>query len=133
MASSFLQTRYYDIVNELTSKKSAFSVRDVDSCQHQCRVEVVRGVCSLLTARGPERKVHLVGETQAFSAIFGFLCKMGFLGHNSGSGHARRSIKGSKDANDRLVSKKIEPKNGSLDWRPGPVKVGQKFKNTPTL
>jgi len=26
-----------------------------------------------------------------------------------------------------------EPKNGSLDWRPEPVKIGQKFKNTPTF
>jgi len=30
---------------------------------------------------------------------------MGFVGHNSGSGHARRSIKGSEDADDHLVSK----------------------------
>jgi len=32
---------------------------------------------------------------------------MGFLGHNSGYGHSRRSIKGSIDADDRLVSTKI--------------------------
>jgi len=31
---------------------------------------------------------------------------MGFLSHNSGSRHGRRSIKGSKDADDHLVSKK---------------------------
>ena len=31
---------------------------------------------------------------------------MGVLGHNFGSRHARRSIKGSIDAADRLVSKK---------------------------
>jgi len=58
---------------------------------------------------------------------------MGFLGHNFGSRHAR-SIKGSIDAGDLVVSKKSFSQNfGSLDWRPGPVKVGQKFKNTPTL
>jgi len=52
---------------------------------------------------------------------------MGFWRHNFGSRHARRSIKSSIDAEDHLVSKKkFEPKNGSLDWRPGPVKVGQK-------
>jgi len=27
----------------------------------------------------------------------------------------------------------FEPRNGSLMWRPGSVKVGQNFKNTPTL
>ena len=32
---------------------------------------------------------------------------MFFLGHNSGSWHAKRSVKGSKDADDRLVSKTI--------------------------
>jgi len=32
---------------------------------------------------------------------------MFFLGQNSGSRHARRSIKGSIDADDRLVSKKV--------------------------
>ena len=57
---------------------------------------------------------------------------MVFLSHNS-SRHARRSIKSSIDAADRLVSKKFEQKNGSLDWRSGPVKVGQKFKNMPSL
>jgi len=31
----------------------------------------------------------------------------GLLSHNSGSRHARRSIKGSKDADDHLVSKNI--------------------------
>jgi len=30
----------------------------------------------------------------------------GFFGHNSGSRHVKRSIKGSKDADDRLVSTK---------------------------
>jgi len=32
---------------------------------------------------------------------------MGFLGHNFGSRHARRSSKGSIDAGDHLVSKKV--------------------------
>jgi len=59
---------------------------------------------------------------------------MGFLSHNFGSRHARRSSKGSIDAGDRLVSKNSLRKNfGPWDWRPGPVKVGQKTENTPTL
>jgi len=70
-------------------------------------------------------------ETHAFSDFGG---KMGFLGHNFGSRHARRSSKASIDAGDHLVSKKSLNQNfGLLDWRPGPVKVGQKNKNTPTL
>jgi len=32
---------------------------------------------------------------------------MGFLGHNFGSRHARRSVKGSIDVGDRLVFKKM--------------------------
>jgi len=59
---------------------------------------------------------------------------MGFLSHNSGSRHDRRSIKGSEDADDHLVSKTIlSQKNGSLHWRPGPSKVGQKRRNMPSL
>ena len=55
-------------------------------------------------------KMPPVGETHAFSAIFGF------LGHNFGSRHARRSNKSSIDADDHLVFKKIlNHKNGSLD------------------
>ena len=47
-------------------------------------------------------------ETHAF---FDFGGKMGFLGQNLGSRHARRSNKGSIDAGDHLVSnKKFEPK-----------------------
>ena len=50
---------------------------------------------------------------------------MGFLGHNFGYRHARRSSKGSIDAGDHLVSTKGLNQNfGPLDWRPGPVKVG---------
>ena len=37
-------------------------------------------------------------------AVFGFFRTMGFLGHNFGSRHARRSIKGCIDADDHLVS-----------------------------
>ena len=55
------------------------------------------------------------------------------LSHNSGSSYPRRSIKGSEDADDSLVSKKIEPKKWLMDWRPGPDKVGQEFKNMPSL
>jgi len=41
---------------------------------------------------------------------------MVFLGHNFGSRHTRRSIKGSIDADDRLVSKtSLNHKNGSLN------------------
>ena len=59
---------------------------------------------------------------------------MGFLSHNSGSRHDRRSIKSSEDADDHLVSKTIlSQKNGSLHWRPGPGKVGQKRRNMPSL
>ena len=57
---------------------------------------------------------------------------MGFLGHNFGSRHARRSSKGFIDAEDRLVSKTSLSQNfGPWDWRPGRVKVGQKTENTP--
>jgi len=59
---------------------------------------------------------------------------MGFLGHNFGPRHARRSSKSSIDAEDRLVSKTSLSQNfGPWDWRPGPVKIGQKTENTPTL
>jgi len=37
---------------------------------------------------------------------------------------------GSKNSDDSLVAKKIEPKNGLLGWRPGPGKLGQKGENT---
>jgi len=70
-------------------------------------------------------------ETHAFSNFRG---KMGFLGHNFGSGHARRSNKGSIDAGDYIVLQTSFSQNfSSLDWRPGPVKFGQKNENTPTL
>jgi len=68
-------------------------------------------------------------ETHAFSEFGG---KIGFWRHNFGPRHARRSSKGSIDAGDHLVSRKSLHQNiGPLDWRPGPVKVGQKTQNTP--
>jgi len=59
---------------------------------------------------------------------------MRVLGHNFGSRHARRSSKVFIDAGDHLGFKKRLSQNyGPLDWRPGPVKVDQKNRNTPTL
>jgi len=70
-------------------------------------------------------------ETHAFSDFGG---KMGFwaitLVPDMLEGQARALI----DAGDCLDSKKSLNKNfGPLDWHPGPVKVGQKNKNTPIL
>jgi len=57
---------------------------------------------------------------------------MFFLGHNFGSRHARRSNKGSIDAEDHLVSKTSLSQNfGLLYWRSGPVKVGKESKTPP--
>jgi len=57
---------------------------------------------------------------------------MGFLGHNVGSRHARRSSKGYIDAGDYLVSKKsLSQTFGPLDWRPWPFKIGQKKQTLP--
>ena len=50
------------------------------------------------------------------------------LADNFGSRNARKSIKGSKDADHSLVSKKC-----SLDWRLGPGKDGQKNATPPHL
>jgi len=58
--------------------------------------------------------------------IFTTFC---FLCHNLCSRCATKPIKGSKDLVDSLVSKKID----SLDWRPGPGKVGHKNAKTPLL
>jgi len=49
-----------------------------------------------------------------------------FLARDFGSRHARKPFKASKDADYSLVSKEIDPKNGSLVWRPGPGEVCQK-------
>ena len=68
-------------------------------------------------------------ETHAFSDFGG---KMGFWGDNFGSRHARRSSKGSIDAEDYLVSTKSFSQNfDPLDWRPGPVKFVKKTKIFP--
>jgi len=59
---------------------------------------------------------------------------MGFLSHNSGSRHARWSIKSSRDADDHLVSKTfLSQKDGSLDGHPGPGDVCEKCKSMPSL
>jgi len=48
-----------------------------------------------------------------------------FLDHTFGSRYGRKAIKGSKDSDGSLVSTKTLGQNkGSLDWRPGPDKVG---------
>jgi len=50
------------------------------------------------------------------------------------SRYAKRSTKGYKDRDARLISKKFwAKKNDLLDWRPGPGKVGQRCKNMPSL
>jgi len=57
---------------------------------------------------------------------------MGILSHNFGYRHARRSNKGSIDADNCLVSKtSLSQIFGLWDWCPGRVKVGQKTENTP--
>jgi len=71
-------------------------------------------------------------DNDTFCATFLFLSKIGFFSHNYVSRYAGKLIKGAKDANFSPVSKKYEPKDGTLGWRPGPDKVGQKFENTPT-
>jgi len=54
---------------------------------------------------------------------------MGFLGHNFGFRHARRSRKGSIDAGDHLVSiKSLNQIFVPLDWPPGSVKLVKKTK-----
>jgi len=63
-----------------------------------------------------------------------FGSKMGFLGYNFGSRHARRSSKDSINAGDHLVFKNsLSQIFGLWDWRPGPVKIGQKTESAPTL
>ena len=54
-----------------------------------------------------------------------------FLIDDFDSKYARKAIKSSKDDDHSLVSKKkLEPKNGSSVWRPGPGKVSQKIAKT---
>jgi len=69
----------------------------------------------------------------AFVAVH-FFTNFWFLIHNFGSSYARKPIKGSKDSDDNLVSRKnVSQKIGSLVWRPGSGKVGQKDEKTPPL
>jgi len=78
--------------------------------------------------------VDASGRLMHFLQFSDFGGKMGFVGHNFGSRHARRSSKGSINVGDHLVSKNSFRQNfGSWDWRRGPVKVGQKNESAPTL
>ena len=57
-----------------------------------------------------------------------------FFVHNFGYRYARKSFKGSKDADFALVSKKILSQNDRLiGWGPGPGKGGQKKTKYPHL
>jgi len=50
--------------------------------------------------------------------------------HNFGYRYARKSFKGSKDADFGLVSTKIlSHNNGPIDWGPGPGKCSQKHSH----
>jgi len=61
-----------------------------------------------------------------------FFTNFGFLAYKCRSRYARKPIRGSKDSDDNLVSKKIlSQKIGSLVWRPGSGKIGQKDEKTP--
>jgi len=77
--------------------------------------------------------MQAISGRHAFSAIFGLLCKMGFLSHNAGSIQARRSIKGSKDMDDHLVSKKIEPKKRLIRLAPRARQSWSKIQKYPHL
>jgi len=57
-----------------------------------------------------------------------------FFIHNVGYRYARKSFKGSIDAEFGLVSEKIlRQNNGSMGWGPGPGKGDQKNAKTPPL
>jgi len=63
-----------------------------------------------------------------------FFTNFWLLGYQFRSRYARKPIKGSKDSDDNLVSKKtLSQKIGSLLWRPGSGKVGQKDEKAPLL
>jgi len=99
--------------------------------------ESFEGSYSSLASSGGELLLVIASrqwETHAFSDFSEFGGKMGFLGYNFSSRHARRSSKDSIDVGDCVVSKNSLRQNfGPWDWRPGPVKGGQKTENTPTL
>jgi len=68
-------------------------------------------------------------ETRAFCDFGG---KMRFLSHNFGSKYTRRSSKSSIDTGVYVVSKRSLNQNfRPLNWRPGPIRVGQTTQNTP--
>jgi len=99
--------------------------------------ESFEGLYSLLASSGGELSQVIASrqwETHAFSDFSEFGGKMFFLGHNFGSRHARRSSKGSINVGDHLVSNNSLSQNfGPWDWRPGPVKIGQKTESALTL
>jgi len=66
-----------------------------------------------------------------FDLKWRFLSKGGFLSYKFGPRYASKSIKGSKDADHSLASKKRKPKNGSLGWRSGPDKLAKNAKTCP--
>ena len=106
----------------------------------QCKLglhESFEGSYSSLASSSAElsrARVAASGRLMHFLQFSDFGGKMGFLGHNFGSRHARRSNKGSINAGDYLVFKNSLNQNfGPWDWRSGPVKVGQKNENAPTL
>jgi len=73
-------------------------------------------------------------ENYAFSEKFWNRPKTGYLTHNFVYRYARKSIKGSTDADFDLIFKKIlSQKNGSMGWGPGPAKGWQNFQNTFSL
>ena len=56
------------------------------------------------------------------------------MSHNFRSRYARKSVKGSIDADfDLVFNKTLSPTNGPLGRRPGPGKVGQNNAKTPLL
>jgi len=56
------------------------------------------------------------------------------LTHNSGSRYSSKPIKGSKDLDDSLDSKKtLNQNNGLLGWHPEPGKISPRGKNMPQL
>jgi len=57
-----------------------------------------------------------------------------FFIHNFGYRYARKSLKGSKDADFCLVSENnLSQKNWSMGWGPGSGKGGQKMQKHPHL
>ena len=69
-----------------------------------------------------------------FCVTFLFSSKIGFLRHNFGYRYVSKPIKGLKDVDFSLVSKRnLSEKNGLFGWRPGPDKVGPKSKTLSLL